>query len=104
VPDAPQDPTDDATAATAPAGSEPDATAARAVEPDTIKPLDVDGVRAIAVGTVLWTVALVVCLLAREQLADAGNSWWTWVCLTGALLGLPGLWYVRRRARAYARG
>jgi hypothetical protein len=70
---------------------------------DTVTALDVDGVRAVGVGTILWTIAFLVCLLLREQLAAAGSSWWTWVCLTGALLGLPGLWYVRRRARAYAR-
>ncbi len=70
--------------------------------PELVEPLDVDGVRAVAVGTVLWAVAFIVCLLLRDQLAAADTTWWTWVCLTGALLGLPGLWYVRRRARAYA--
>jgi len=68
-----------------------------------VAPLDVDGVGAVAVGTVLWTVALVACLVFRTQLADAGNGWWTWVCLAGALLGLAGLWFVRRRRDAYRR-
>jgi hypothetical protein len=88
VPAAPDDPT----------GSD----AAERATDEALTPLDVDGVRAVTVGTVLWAVAFLVCLLLREQLAAAGNAWWTWVCLTGALLGLPGLWYVRRRARAYA--
>lgn len=65
--------------------------------------LDVDGVGAVAVGTVAWTVGLVLCLVLRGPLADSGNSWWTWVCLTGALLGVAGLWYVRRRRDAYRR-
>jgi hypothetical protein len=68
-----------------------------------VKALDVDGVRAIEIGTVLWTVAFAACLLLHQQLADTGRGWWTWVCAIGALLGLPGLWYVRRRRDAYAR-
>ena len=68
-----------------------------------VAPLDVDGVGAVAVGTVLWAVALVACLIFRTPLAEAGNGWWAWVCLAGALLGLPGLWYVRRRRDAYRR-
>jgi hypothetical protein len=65
--------------------------------------LDVDGVGAVAVGAALWGVAFVLTLLFRGPLADAGNGWWTWVCLTGVVLGLLGLWYVRRRRDAYRR-
>jgi hypothetical protein len=68
-----------------------------------LAPLDVDGVGAITVGTLAWTVGLVMCLIFRAPLADAGLGWWVWVCLAGALLGLPGLWYVRRRRDAYRR-
>jgi NO-binding membrane sensor protein with MHYT domain len=68
-----------------------------------LQPLDVDGVGAVAVGTVVWAVAFVVCLLLQGRLDAAGNGWWTWVCAAGALLGLPGLWYVRRRRDAYRR-
>jgi len=68
-----------------------------------VAPLDVDGVGAVAVGTVLWTIALVACLLFRTPLAEAGNAWWTWVCAAGALLGLAGLVFVRRRRDAYRR-
>ena len=61
---------------------------------------DDDGVAAIAVGTVLWLIALVVVLVW-------GASWgvdverWTLVCAVGALLGIPGLALVlgRRRRR-----
>ena len=51
-----------------------------------VAPLDVDGVGAVAFGTIAWTVALVLCLVFRGPLAEAGNGWWTWVCLAGALL------------------
>jgi hypothetical protein len=67
-----------------------------------VRALDVDGVGAVLVGTIAWTVALVVCLLMRDRLAADGRTWWTWVCATGALVGLPGLWFVRRRSAAYA--
>lgn len=78
----------------------PDAAPEQAPE---VAPLDVDGVGAVAVGTALWTVALVACLIFRTPLTEAGNAWWTWVCLAGALLGLAGLWFVRRRRDAYRR-
>jgi hypothetical protein len=67
-----------------------------------LTPLDVDGVSAIATGTAVWALALVGCLLLRGRLAEAGNSWWTWVCATAVVLGLAGLAYVRRRRAAYA--
>ena len=66
-----------------------------------IAPVDVDGVGAVLYGTLAWTVALVLCLLLRDRLAADGRSWWTWVCLAAALLGLAGLWFVRRRAAVY---
>jgi hypothetical protein len=69
---------------------------------EAVATLDVDGVGAVAVGTILWTVALVLCLVLRGPLTDAGRGWWTWVCLTGTLLGAAGYIFVRRRRAAYA--
>jgi hypothetical protein len=75
------------------------ATAAR-IDPASIKPLDVDGVAAIGIGTALWLVALIASLLLRDRLAASGDSWWIGVCLAGFLLGIPGLVFLRwRRAR-----
>ncbi len=69
-----------------------------------IAPVDVDGVAAIAIGTVAWLVALLVSLLLRARLEQSGDSWWIGVCLAGFLLGLPGLVFLRgRRARHAAR-
>ena len=66
---------------------------------------DDSGVAAIAVGTVLWVVALVAVILW-------GSTWgvdverWTLVCALGVLLGIPGLALVmgrRSRQRKRAR-
>lgn len=67
------------------------------------KPVDVDGVRTVLVGTVLWAVALVVCLFQRDALVAAGNEWWLWTCLAGVGLGLLGYSYARRRRDAIRR-
>ena len=60
---------------------------------------DDSGVAAIAVGTVLWVIALIAVILW-------GSTWgvdvdrWTLVCAIGAALGIPGLVLVLgRRAR-----
>lgn len=63
---------------------------------------DDDGVAAIAVGTVLWAVALVAVLVW-------GSSWgvdvprWTLVCAIGTALGAPGLALVLGRRRRLRR-
>lgn len=57
-----------------------------------------------AVGAVAFAVAFVVLLMVP---LPAGDRWWRWVCLLGAVMGLFGCWYVprlqRRRADAEAR-
>lgn len=68
------------------------------------KPLEADDVALITGGTVVWTVAFLVCLIFfRDELADAGHSWWMGTCLAGAGLGLIGITYSRRRRAAIAR-
>ena len=71
--------------------------------PEEVKPLDVDGVGAIATGTVLWLIALTALVIFRNDLAASESEWWMWVAATGAALGLPGLWYTRRRRAVYRR-
>lgn len=64
---------------------------------------DDDGVAAIAVGTVLWIIAL-GAVLAWGTAWGIDQDRWILVCAIGALLGIPGLALVlgrrmRRRAR-----
>jgi hypothetical protein len=62
-----------------------------------VEPLDVDGTRTVAVGTVLWLVAFVLLLPFYGRLADDGRTWWLWTCLAGFGLGVIGWDYCRRR-------
>jgi hypothetical protein len=72
-------------------------------DPPEVPPLDVDGVGAVAVGTALWAIAVVVLLFFQQKLADSGSGWWLAVAATGFVLGLIGLAYTVRRRSAYRR-
>ena len=65
-------------------------------------PLEGNDQRGTAIGTAAWAVALVVLLILREQI-PADERWWIWVCATGTVMGLFGLWYVPRLKRSRAR-
>ena len=65
-----------------------------------VAPLDVDGVRTVEVGTVLWLVGFIGLLPFYGTLAESGRTWWLWTCLAGFGLGLFGLDHCRRRRRA----
>lgn len=67
-----------------------------------VQPLDADGVVAIRLGTVAWLVAFVVLFaFFRDELQAHNTQWWLTVCLVGAGLGIPGLWYTTRRRNVY---
>ena len=68
-----------------------------------VDPLDVTGVRTVAVGTVLFLVALLALLPFTDDLRADGRLWWLWTCGAGVGLGLFGIHYCRRRAAAIAR-
>ena len=65
-----------------------------------VEPLDVDGVRTLLVGTILWGIGFVALLPFLGQLRAAGHGWWMWTCLAGFGLGLLGWDYCRRRRNA----
>lgn len=69
-----------------------------------VEPLDVDGVRTVAVGTALWGIAFVALLPFAARLQDDGRLWWLWTCLTGFGLGLFGVEFCRRRRAQHAAG
>lgn len=77
-------------------------TTPRVQHPDPL-PLETDDVKVVLVGTVGWTVALVV--LGVMRLVDVGDVqvWWLGMCAYGIALGLFGVRYCRRRNAAIAR-
>ena len=62
-----------------------------------VAPLDVDGTRTVAVGSLLFLAAFVLLLPFHDRLEAAGKGWWQWTCLAGFGLGLVGWAYCRRR-------
>ncbi len=62
-----------------------------------VEPLDVDGVRTVTVGTVLWAVAFVGLLPFYGRLEESGRLWWLWACMAGFGLGAFGIEICRKR-------
>lgn len=65
-----------------------------------VEPLDVDGVRTMQVGSLMWLLALVALLPFMDTLRASGRDWWLVTCLAGTALGLVGWEYCRRRRTA----
>ena len=64
-----------------------------------VSPLDLDGVRTMLAGTVLWGLALVMLLPFTQTLKADGNLWWLYTCGAGFGLGVLGWDVCRRRQR-----
>ncbi|MBO2464594.1 DUF2530 domain-containing protein [Actinomadura violacea] len=56
-------------------------------------PMRTNDVRVALAGTAAWAVALVVLLITGTP---SGDRWWLWVCVTGIVTGLFGVWYIPR--------
>ncbi|GGB81803.1 DUF2530 domain-containing protein [Knoellia flava] len=71
---------------------------------EVLRAMQVPTQRIIAIGLVLWAVALVVTLLV-PALHEGERSWWPWGCVAGFVLGTIGFAYVRRgRGNAHDAG
>jgi Protein of unknown function (DUF2530) len=64
-----------------------------------VKPLDLDAVRTVQVGTIAWAIALIVLLPFHSRLAAADHTWWLWTCVVGLLLGFAGVAFTTNRRR-----
>ncbi len=60
-----------------------------------------DGVGIATVGTGIFALALVLCLLRRSELVARGDQWWIWTCVSGVVVGLVFRAFASHRARAY---
>ena len=68
-----------------------------------LKPMEVDLNRIVLIGTVLYAVVAVVLLPLQTSLTHDGHGRWPWIAVSGVVLGLVGLTYLKRRDRAIAR-
>jgi hypothetical protein len=63
-----------------------------------LMPLEVNGITAVTIGTVLWSIATLVMVLMRNQLEASGRGTWIAIGVCGIILGLLGIRYTKRRA------
>ena len=66
-------------------------------EKPELEPIPVDGVRAAQIGTTVWAVGFIICLLFGKSFEKHGVKDATLICLAGVFLGLLGQIYARRR-------
>ncbi|MEE1938321.1 DUF2530 domain-containing protein [Streptomyces sp. TRM 70361] len=67
------------------------------------EPLEGNIVAVVVGGTVIWFTMFLVQLPFYGWFADRDRTWWLWTCLAGGVLGLYGIWFVRRREAAIRR-
>jgi hypothetical protein len=60
------------------------------------EPVQVDSWRVVAIGTAAWFVGFVVLLPFYDWLGRHDHRIWLWTCLAGWILGLIGLFLVRK--------
>jgi hypothetical protein len=65
----------------------------------SLKPLEVNGITAVTVGTLAWTITLIVLLFSRSWLTETERTHWIWISVSGIILGLLGYRYSTRRAK-----
>jgi len=64
-----------------------------------LKPLEVNGITAVTLGTTTWLIALIVLLLARSWLDENSRNHWIWIATSGVVLGLLGYRYTTNRVK-----
>jgi Protein of unknown function (DUF2530) len=64
-----------------------------------LKPLEVNGITAVTLGTFLWAIALIIMLISRNWLEQNGHLNWIWISSSGLILGLLGYRYTTNRVR-----
>ena len=64
-----------------------------------LKPLEVNGVTAVTLGTIIWLISLVVLLLTSSWLDENSRGHWIWIAASGVVLGLLGYRYTTNRVK-----
>jgi hypothetical protein len=63
-----------------------------------LKPLEINGITAVTIGTGIWSVVTLVMVLMRDQFEASGRGDWVAIGVCGIILGLLGMRYTKRRA------
>ena len=66
-----------------------------------LNPLEVNGITAVTLGTVVWAVALIALLFLKPWLDQTGRTNWIWIALSGLLLGGLGHRYTTNREKRF---
>ena len=69
-----------------------------------VQPMDLDGVRTMTVGTILWGFAAAAMLPFLGRLEAADRGWWFWSAVAGFGLGMIGIEYCKVRRDALRAG
>jgi hypothetical protein len=64
-----------------------------------LKPLEVNGITAVTLGTFIWLTSLIVLLLSRNWLIENRHENWIWISASGFVLGLIGYRYTTNRVK-----
>jgi hypothetical protein len=64
-----------------------------------LSPIQITGIAAVQLGTLAWTIILIVLLISRSWLAETERTHWIWIAVSGIILGLLGYRYSTRRAK-----
>ena len=77
--------------------NESDASHGDLIAKHELAPLEVNGITAVTLGTVIWSVFTLIMVLIRHRLEDSGRGNWIAIGVAGIILGLLGMRYTKRR-------
>ena len=64
-----------------------------------LSPLQVDGIKAVKIGTMAWGISFMLLALSRNFLEETGRAHWIWIAASGVVLGLLGYRYTTNRVK-----
>ena len=64
-----------------------------------LKPLEINGITAVTLGTIAWSLVLFALLINFKWIESQGKTNWIWISLSGIVLGVIGFRYVKKRSR-----
>lgn len=62
-----------------------------------LKALNVDGEKAVKICTSIWLLFFIASVIFSKNLIDSDKFHWIWISLSGFILGIFGILYVKKR-------